>query len=246
LAIAYLYGSLEIAMCQIGTDGESDTKALSQGNDGISSEDEGAIGMAQEKLIPVQKNIAIPISALYPHDKNFREHPTEQIAMLKSSLERFGQVRSVVATPNNDGSYTIVAGHGVVEAAQKLIAANPEYAERFGRIRCDIIDASWPQEQILGYLAADNLISNHAQDDEQLLVQLLTEQQSAGYDLASLGTDDETLRQMLEALGDEIIADGEDTPVTFKEYDETIADDLDTEMCAECGKLCVKSGKGKK
>jgi hypothetical protein len=57
--------------------------------------------------------------------------------------------------------------------------------------------------------------------------------------LASLGTDDEALRQLLEGLGDGYLEDEEDKPVSFKEYDESIADDLDTE------KLCVKSG-GKK
>lgn len=171
--------------------------------------------MSEQALTPVQKNIAIPLAALYPHDRNFREHPAEQIKMLKSSLERFGQVRSVVATPNDDGSYTIVAGHGVVKAAQELVDRNPEYAERFGKIRCDIIDASWPAEQIAGYLAADNLLSHHAQDDEELLAQLLQEQHDAGYDLATLGSDEFALKDMLAKM----------TPPTLDELTQEYGDE---------------------
>jgi ParB-like nuclease domain len=197
-------------------------------------------------LEPVQQNTLVPLTQLYGHARNYRQHPPEQIKKLKASLERFGFVRSIVAQINQDGTYTIVAGHGIVQAAQELVDGNASYYERFGKLRTDVIPASWSAEQVSGYLLSDNQLSNDAQDDEELLVQLLQEQQNAGYDLASVGSDEETLRQMLADLGDEMLGDGEDKPVAFKEYDESIADDLDTEMCADCGKLCVKSGKDKK
>lgn len=201
----------------------------------------------EDTLEPVQQNILIPITSLFAHKRNYRQHPPEQIAMLKASLERWGQVRSLVVTPNTDGTYTIVAGHGVVQAAQELVNVHASYYERFGKLRADIIPNSWDRLQIEGYIAADNQISIHATDDDEMLAHLLSEQSDAGFDLASLGTDDEELRQMLESLGDTYVGnDGEDKPVTFKEYDESIADDLDTEMCGQCGKLCVKSGKDKK
>lgn len=201
------------------------------------------------ELEPVQKNIMLPLVSLYPHARNYRSHPPEQLKMLKASLERFGQVRSIVAKENGDGSYTIIAGHGIVLAAQELVNAHASYYEKLGSLRCDLIPSSWPMIECEAYLIADNNHAQHASDDETLLAQLLQEQQDAGYDLASLGTDDETLRQMLEALGDEYLGSDEnkeDKSVTFKEYDESIADDLDTEMCDQCGKLCLKSGKGKK
>lgn len=159
----------------------------------------------EDTLEPVQQNILIPITSLFAHEKNYRQHPPEQITMLKASLERWGQVRSLVVTPNNDGTYTIVAGHGVVLAAQELVNAHTSYYERFGKLRADIIPQSWNRLQIEGYIAADNQLSLHATDDDQLLAQLLQEQSDAGFDLASLGTDEETLRQMLEALSDEVI-----------------------------------------
>lgn len=158
---------------------------------------------------PVQKNVLIPLVSLFPHDRNYRGHPPDQIKMLKASLERFhGQVRSIVVQECANGSYTIVAGHGVVQAAQELVDANPIHYAHLQKLRCDIIDISWPTDEVNAYLIADNNLSQHASDDNELLAQLLSEQQNAGYDLASLGTDDETLRQMLEALGDEYAGGG--------------------------------------
>lgn len=189
---------------------------------------------------PLKQNRIVPIDKLNPHPRNYRKHPDAQVSKLVSSLTRFGQGRSIVIQDGPQG-FLIVAGHGIVEAAKKL-----QYKE----LRADILPANWTPEQVDGYLLADNLHSQEAEDDEALLVALLQEQQDAGYDLASLGSDDESLRQMIESLGDHYLTnDGEeeeDNPASFKEYDESIADGLDTEMCADCGKLCVKSGGKKK
>jgi ParB-like chromosome segregation protein Spo0J len=193
----------------------------------------------------LKQNKIVPLDKLTAHPRNFRRHPEAQISKLVSSLVRFGQGRSIVCQDGPQG-YLIVAGHGIVEAAKKL-----QYTE----LRADILPADWTSEQVEGYLVADNMHSQDADDDHELLVQILQEQQDAGFNLASLGTDDETLRQMLESLGDEYLGkggnEGEDEeennkPVSFKEYDESIADDLDTEMCEDCGKLCLKSGGKKK
>jgi ParB-like chromosome segregation protein Spo0J len=184
---------------------------------------------------PLKQNKIVPIDKLTAHPRNYRQHPESQVSKLVSSLVRFGQGRSIVIQDGPEG-YLIVAGHGIVEAAKKL-----QYTE----LRADILPANWTSEQVEGYLVADNMHSQDAEDDQEVLAQILQEQQDAGFDLASLGTDDESLRQLLESLGDGYLEDEEDKPVSFKEYDESIADDLDTVMCSDCGKLCVKSG-GKK
>jgi len=139
-------------------------------------------------------NSVIPIEAIKPHPRNYREHPDPQIKKLKASHERFSQYRSVVVWQRPGGQYIQVAGHGIVQAMRERGVT---------RVRADILPESTLQEDIDGILAADNLLSNEAVDDESILVQLLQGQQDAGYDLATLGTDDEALRQMLEALGDE-------------------------------------------
>jgi ParB-like chromosome segregation protein Spo0J len=187
-----------------------------------------------EQQSPLKQNRIVALAQLAPHPRNYKQHPKAQIDNLVLSLQRFGQGRSIVVQDGPE-KLVIVAGHGIVEAATVL---------KWRELRADILPADWSPEQITGYLIADNLHAQTAADDDTLLAHLLQEQQDAGFDLASLGSDDETLRQMLETLGDSYLAserDEEAPDVEFKEFDETIADGLNTEMCAECGKLCIKS-----
>jgi len=156
---------------------------------------------------PLKQNKIVPLGKLRPHPRNFRNHTDSQINKLVSSLTRFGQGRSIVIQDGPEG-YLVVAGHGIVEAAKKL-----QYTE----LRADILPANWTTEQIEGYLVVDNLGSQEAQDDSEVLAQLLQEQQDAGFDLASLGTDDEYLRQLLEGLGDEYLGESEGEEDDFDE-----------------------------
>jgi len=158
------------------------------------------MAVSEQRIQDLKENRVIPLAALYPHNRNYKSHPPEQIRKIKASLERWGQVRSIVIKDDGNGSYTIVAGHGVVEAAQQL---------KMSDLRADVFPQWVPDEEILGYLVADNELGNDAVDDTELLASLLQEQQDAGYDLASMGSDEETLRQMLESLGDEYVGDGE-------------------------------------
>lgn len=166
-------------------------------------------------LEPVQQNMAVPLSALYAHERNYRQHPAAQIEKLKASLLRFGQVRSIVVQEDSEGTYTIVAGHGVAAAAQSLVDSDVSYYRQFGFLRADIIPVSWDARQIEGYLLADNQTAQLATDDEELLAQLLEEQQEAGYDLASCGADDAILAHLLE----------ESVPATVGKSRGRIADD---------------------
>src|SRR6266567_3467033 len=149
---------------------------------------------------PLKQNKIVALDNLIPYPDNYRQHPDEQIQKLVLSLQRFGQGRSIVVQ-DAPGKQLIVAGHGIVEAAKLL-----DWPE----LRADILPADWTPEQVKGYLIADNQHVQGATDDDEILARLLQEQQDLGIDLASLGTDDETLRQMLESLGDEYLGDGED------------------------------------
>ena len=62
----------------------------------------------------------IEISLLDAHPRNYRKHPEEQIKRLMASLIRYeGQVRSIVVKRGIGGRYTILAGHGLTEAASR-------------------------------------------------------------------------------------------------------------------------------
>jgi hypothetical protein len=152
-----------------------------------------------EQQHPVKENRLIPLATLSAHPSNYRQHPEEQIHDLIASLTRFGQTRSIVVQEGPQGNIT-VAGHGVVEAARKL---------GYQELRADIIPADWSPAQVKGYLIADNQHAQKALDDEEQLLRLLQEQQERGYSLDSLGSDEETLRQMLAAMGDGYGVEGE-------------------------------------
>lgn len=185
-------------------------------------------------------NKVVSIEALQAHPRNYRSHPDIQVEQLGMSHARFGQFRSVVLWQRPNSQYMIVAGHGIVEAMKR---------NGVKQVRADVLPERTPQDEINAILVADNLHAQNASDDETLLAELLKEQQNACYALETLGSDDETLRQMLTSLGDSYLGSDEEQEekpdVQFKEFDESIADGLDTEMCQQCGKLCLKSG-GKK
>lgn len=141
------------------------------------------------------ENKVVPIELIRSHKRNYRGHPDEQLRFLRSSHERFGQYRSVVLWSRPDGTYITVAGHGIIQAMQQRGVTT---------LRADVLPSETPQETINAILVADNHIALSANDDEALLAQLLREQANAGYDLASLGTDDEALRQMLASLNEDM------------------------------------------
>ena len=49
----------------------------------------------------------IPLAGLASHSQNYNRHSAQQVKRLAKSLEKFGQVRSVVVWRS-----TILAGHG--------------------------------------------------------------------------------------------------------------------------------------
>ncbi|HET7639984.1 MAG TPA: ParB N-terminal domain-containing protein, partial [Ktedonobacteraceae bacterium] len=167
-------------------------------------------------VTPIKENRVVQIANLAPHPRNYRVHPQHQIDKLVLSLQRFGQGRSIVVQDSPE-HMIIVAGHGIVEAAQAL---------KWQELRADILPADWTDQQIEGYLIADNLHSQEASDNEELLAMLLQEQLDSGFDLRSLGTDDETLRQMLEATGDGYLAGEQEDEYSEDEEDLSAEDTI--------------------
>lgn len=176
------------------------------------------------------QHAVVALDALTPHPRNYRRHPEQQVARLGASLARFGQVRSIVVQEGADGRYLLVAGHGLAEAAR---------ANGYTELRADVIPATWTATQVEAYLIADNETTRGADDDLTQLAAMLEEQRAAGEHLESLGYSDEELAALLDDLAQ--AADAEDeTPPTFNDYDESVEDDMPTEMCTQCGKLCLK------
>ena len=88
------------------------------------------------------KLVILPISEIHPYENNSRVHPQEQIEKLAESIRSVGIVKPILV----DEKHTILAGHGVYEAAK--LAGKTE-------IPC-IINDSLTEEQKRAYIIADN------------------------------------------------------------------------------------------
>jgi len=122
------------------------------------------------------------LADLQPHPRNFRRHPQHQLGILRESLRVHGQQKPVVITP--DG--TILAGHGMVEAAK---------LEGWTEIVCHVYDGPYPE----AFLAMDNRASDLAEDDEQALAALLRELEAQDQ-LAAAGWGEDNLSELLLRL----------------------------------------------
>lgn len=161
------------------------------------------------------ETLTVPIRDLQPHPRNPRRHPAEQVLILRNSLRIHGQQKPVVVTPD----FTILAGHGLVEAAE---------AEAWETVECKVYDGPYPE----AFLVIDNRSTELALDDTALLVSLL-EDLHGGEGLEATGYDDGDLAFLLAKL-----QAGSPDGVTFPEFDENLPDSdakPKTATCPECG-----------
>jgi len=130
-------------------------------------EELAALGFSEDELRGLAagdqtlfRTVTVRIDELRPHPKNYRAHPPDQIAQLASSIREHGFFRNVVVA--RDG--TILAGHGVVEAARSI-----------GRKEVPVvrIDVDPDGPRALRVLAADNEIARLAENDDRALSELL-------------------------------------------------------------------------
>lgn len=154
----------------------------------------------------------IPIDAIKDHPDNYNQHPDEQITQLAASHEEFGQYRSILVWERPNGEYIRVVGHGYSKGAKQADET---------MLRVEVLPVDTPPDVVKAIMIADNLHAQNSSPDDEALARLLQEQSDAGFDLASLGTDDETLRQMLEALGDEY-AGGDSYNKDEDDFDEEV------------------------
>lgn len=104
----------------------------------------------------------VRIADLKPHPRNYRTHPEDQIEHLIRSLEENGVYRNIVISRDN----TILAGHGVVKAAQRI-----------GReeIEAHRLDLDSDDPGALKVLAGDNEVDHLGVVDDRALTEILKE-----------------------------------------------------------------------
>lgn len=127
----------------------------------------------------------LPIASLNPHPRNYNQHPDEQMRRIAASLNKFGQVRPIVVHGD-----TIIAGHGVYQAAHLL---------GYRSLRCTVLPGTWTEEQAMAYLVADNETRRGAEPDTDILAGLLDELRN-DFTPESLGFSGDDLEALLAGL----------------------------------------------
>lgn len=144
------------------------------------------------RTAPTQTVQQIALAELRPHPRNYQKHPPEQITKLAASLKRFGQRKNIVVWQQPNFFY-VVAGHGLVEAAQTI---------KLPALLANVFPPETPEDEVIGYMVADNETARWAEPDLAQLEALLQAQLDAGYPLESVGytlDELEALQQQLEA-----------------------------------------------
>jgi hypothetical protein len=131
-----------------------------------------------------------PIADLRPHPRNYNRHPPEQLVEIGRSITELGYYRPIVATL--DG--TLLAGHGVVEAARAL-----------GHTHVPVhrLDVDPDSPAAWKVITADNELARMASIDESALAALVRDLMEQA-DLAGTGMTAEDLERL-----DRLVAYGE-------------------------------------
>lgn len=116
--------------------------------------------MTSSAGVDVHRAALTPIGKLTPHPRNYREHPEDQLEHIQQSIREHGFYRNVVTARD----FTILAGHGVVEASRRL------GLEKVPVIRLEL----GPEDpQALKILAGDNELARLGMIDDRALSELL-------------------------------------------------------------------------
>ena len=162
----------------------------------------------------------VALDDLRAHPRNYKAHPPEQIKHLAAAIEQHGVYRNIVVARDN----TILAGHGVVQAARSLGLKTIDVC------RLDLDPAS---PEALKVVIGDNEISRLGEVDDQLLSELLKEVEGIG--LVGSGFD-EALASALEMTASAPAYDEElgskEAPESFKTFDESLPVE---HHCPKCG-----------
>ena len=159
-----------------------------------------------------------------PHPENYNEHPDSQIEYLKGSIDQFGgQVGAIVVQKKKRGKgYLVVDGNGFWKSA---------WEKGIAELRVDIIPASWSPTQVEAYMMVANESARLSIANEPQQAKLLQDVMKAeGETLALLAAGTKVALAGLLAMGANGLGN-----VEFREYDESIADEVKWHDCPKCG-----------
>lgn len=140
-------------------------------------------------------------SELKPFQKNPYNHPEKQLTMLKKSMREFGFTSPILVSQDN----MVIAGHARLKAAQEI-----------GLSEVPTIFIDLPYEKAVAYIIADNQLAKLAEEDRDLLGELLEGALSIpDFDIEAVGFSSEDIDTLLksgdpvEVVEDEFNSDGD-------------------------------------
>src|SRR6266487_3284091 len=132
----------------------------------------------------IKQSRVTAIDTLKSHPRNYRTHPDDEIEHLMESIREHGIYRNVVIS--KDGQ-TILAGHGVVEAARRLgLTHVPVFQTEY------LLDDPLALKLLIG----DNEIQHLVENDDRVLTELLRELKNVD-DLLGTGYDEMMLANLV-------------------------------------------------
>jgi DNA modification methylase len=116
----------------------------------------------------------VNVNSLTPDPSNARKHDGKNLQAIAHSLEKFGQRKPIVVTPDS----IVVAGNGTLEAAKSL---------GWTEIAIARTPIGWTWDQIKAFALADNRTAELAEWDDKVLADQLLELDANGWELEELG-----------------------------------------------------------
>ncbi|WP_461368521.1 ParB N-terminal domain-containing protein [Candidatus Darwinibacter acetoxidans] len=154
--------------------------------------------------------IDVPISDLIPYERNPRKND-KAVKKVAASLERFGLVKNSVVVDEN---MVLITGHTTLKAMQSLgWTACPAVTQVYGLT----------EEEKRAYRIADNKLGELAEWDLELLALEFEDLMDMEFDLSLTGFSDTEIDFRFPEI-----------PDSEPEYDESIADDVETVTCPKC------------
>lgn len=148
---------------QVGQSAESDLDRVKELLAQAALDAPALIQMGEELLAAATERFRpalLPLADLKPHPRNYRRHPDDQLAHLGRSIQLYGFTRNIIVAADR----TILAGHGVAEAARRV---GKEYAPVL------VLDLGPDDPLALRLLAGDNEVTNLAEVDDRKLLDML-------------------------------------------------------------------------
>lgn len=118
----------------------------------------------------VQTSKLVDVKLLKDHPRNYKTHPPEQIAHLIQSIDEHGFYRNIVVARD----YTILAGHGVVQAIRQMGLYGPS------EVPIVHLDLDKDDPRAMKIMLSDNEIGLSAGVNDRVLTELLKEVGDAG------------------------------------------------------------------